>query len=183
MSRIKNDDVFGWWTVVEYRSGKSLCRCSCGTDVLVFNHNLRNGTSTKCKSCGTTITANNRIRTPTRKVLRHLPNKVYMRLFWAADSAIARCTNEALDHWKDYGGRGIKVCQEWMLDKFKFIEHLATLPGFDNPDLVLDRIENDGDYAPGNLRFVTRSQSSYNRRRFGHLQEHGRDGRFTTKER
>jgi hypothetical protein len=67
--------------------------------------------------------------------------------------------------WPYYGGRGIRICQEWLDDLEVFVAYLANLPDSDDRRLWLDRIRNDGNYEPGNLRFVTPSESACNRRR------------------
>jgi hypothetical protein len=71
-----------------------------------------------------------------------------------------RCLN--LDHpkFKDYGGRGITVCEGW--DSYEnFLADMGRRPG---PDLSLDRIDNDGNYEPGNCRWATKSEQQSNRR-------------------
>lgn len=60
--------------------------------------------------------------------------------------------------------RVTRTMLEWVGDIRLFVEHLVTLPGYDNPELVIDRINNNGNYEPGNLRFATWSESNYNRR-------------------
>jgi hypothetical protein len=177
--KIQVDAEYGWWTVVEYRGGRSLCRCTCGREVAVLNSNLTSGQSTKCKYCATKITANNREHGPTRKVLRHIPAEVYQRLATITVNVLRRCTDATHPQWKDYGGRGIEVYLAWLENRWEFIKYLATLPCYLNPSLVLDRKDNDGNYEPGNLRFVTRSVSSLNRRRFAHKFAHDHKGRFT----
>jgi hypothetical protein len=71
-----------------------------------------------------------------------------------------RCTNEKLVSWKYYGARGIRVCKRW--DSFEcFLADMGTKP---TPRHSLDRINNDGNYEPGNCRWATPSQQSRNRR-------------------
>lgn len=76
-------------------------------------------------------------------------------------NAKRRCNDLDFDQYKDYGGRGIHMCIEW-LDNFPaFFRHVGLKP---NPSLVLDRLDNDGHYEPGNVRWVTRRESNRNRR-------------------
>jgi hypothetical protein len=95
-------------------------------------------------------------------------------------NVIKRCTDPLNVAYKNYGERGITIYPAWQTDKWQFIGYLAQLPGYDDPELVLDRIDNDGNYEPGNLRFTTRQVSSLNRRRdYGARLRKGPDGRFT----
>lgn len=77
---------------------------------------------------------------------------------------LARCTNPAARSYRDYGGRGITVCPEWRADFWAFVAYVADNLG-ERPDgHTLDRIDNDGNYEPGNVRFATRSEQNRNRR-------------------
>lgn len=70
-------------------------------------------------------------------------------------------------HGKWHGDRGIKVCDEWSdgLEGFaRYYEHVSNLPHFGEEGYSLDRINNDGDYEPGNVRWATHSEQNYNRR-------------------
>lgn len=73
----------------------------------------------------------------------------------------ARCENRNREKYKDYGGRGIKVCDEWH-DPANFVRW-ALNNGYAQ-GLQLDRIDNDGNYCPENCRFVTPKENSRNRR-------------------
>ncbi len=72
---------------------------------------------------------------------------------------ITRCK-----HCKNYKDRGIKVHLEWINDRFSFVRYALTLSGHDDYSLSIDRINNDGDYVPGNVRFATRKEQNNNRR-------------------
>ena len=74
----------------------------------------------------------------------------------------SRCNNPKAHNYKDYGGRGITICKDW-LDDFITFSHWAGTTGY-QCNLSLDRIDNDGDYEPGNCRWVDKSVQNMNRR-------------------
>jgi hypothetical protein len=74
-----------------------------------------------------------------------------------------RCENPGNKQYKDYGGRGIMVCERW----HRFENFLADV-GERPAGLSLDRIDNDGNYEPGNVRWSTRSEQSLNKRKYRH---------------
>ena len=82
-------------------------------------------------------------------------------LFNTWQTMIGRCENPYRPKYKDYGGRGIKVCPEWKTAQ-NFVRW-ALGNGY-QPGLQIDRIDNDGDYCPENCRFVTPKENSRNRR-------------------
>ena len=73
---------------------------------------------------------------------------------------LCRCLYPNSKQFKDYGGRGITVCQEWL--RFStFLEDVGVAPA---PHLTLDRVDNNKGYEPGNVRWATRSEQSRNKR-------------------
>jgi hypothetical protein len=72
------------------------------------------------------------------------------------------CHNPNNPRYDDWGGRGIRVCQEW-LDSYQAFKEWALSHGW-SPELQINRINNDGNYEPGNCNFVTPSENSRNRR-------------------
>lgn len=71
-----------------------------------------------------------------------------------------RCYNENIAHFVDYGGRGIQVCEAWRNSFQAFLDDMGEKPRH----MTLDRIENNGNYEPGNCRWTTQSVQLMNRR-------------------
>lgn len=87
----------------------------------------------------------------------------YRKTYLAWWNAKKRCTNPTNPHdVRNYGERGITMCAAWTASCEQFIKDVGLSP----ENLVLDRINNDGNYEPGNCRWVTRSVSLTNRRRW-----------------
>lgn len=72
-----------------------------------------------------------------------------------------RCTNPNAKHYADYGGRGISMCDEWTTSFEAFFDHIGPRPSSQHS---LDRIDVNGDYEPGNVRWATAHEQNLNRR-------------------
>jgi excisionase family DNA binding protein len=94
--------------------------------------------------------------------MRHRTPKDRIYSMWA--SMKRRCLDPKDTSWKNYGGRGITVYGPWRKDFNAFYEYVRALPAFGKPGLMIDRIDNDHGYFPGNLRWATRLQQANNKR-------------------
>jgi hypothetical protein len=97
-------------------------------------------------------------------LIRHGHSRALYRtkIYEAWRAMFARCYNPNHISYKNYGGRDIKVCIEWRKSFTKFLVDIGLPP---TPKHTLDRIDNNGDYEPGNVKWSTRSEQQYNKRR------------------
>lgn len=152
-SPIESGRRFGRLVVIEQagsRGGKRLyrCVCDCGNEVDVQGVNLK---TENTQSCGC-LRADRSVLASRTHGLRQHP------LYTAWANTRQRCTNPNNPSWKNYGGRGITICDEW--DEFtSYLDYVKSLPGYDT-GMDLDRIDNDGNYEPGNVQWLTRAQHS-----------------------
>lgn len=141
---------FGRWLVLgrtpNDKSNNTMwyCLCDCGRRQIVQGGRLRNGGSRKCIYC------NNKAN-PTKHGLSET------RLYFVWVNMIRRCEHSNGKYYKNYGGRGIKVCSEWH-DAATFFKW-ALANGY-KEGLTIDRVDNDGDYEPSNCQFLTRSENT-----------------------
>lgn len=122
-----------------------LCRCDCGKTITVVSTALRSG---RTKSCG-----------HARGIVKHRMVGTPEYSTWYG--MITRCTNPRQPAYKNYGGRGITVCERWRNSFAEFFTDMGPRP----EGLSLDRINNDGNYEPGNCRWATRREQRLNSRK------------------
>lgn len=131
-----------------------ICRCDCGYAAVAYGQDLQRG---KVKSCGC-LNAQ-RIK---QHGMAHLPEYA----IWQAMRQ--RCENPKSQSWDNYGGRGIKVCAEWI----KFEQFFADM-GRKLSGQSLNRIDNDGDYCKGNCEWTCIDTQANNTRRNRNIEFNG----------
>jgi hypothetical protein len=125
------------------------CACDCGNEAVIHSYHLRLGIRPSCGCSRST----------------HGHSKRTEYAVW--NGMIQRCTNPRYPEFHNYGGRGIKVCDRWLNgEDGKFgIECFLVDMGPRPAGLSIDRIENDGNYEPGNCRWATQATQCQNTRR------------------
>jgi hypothetical protein len=143
---------FGRWTVLHYAGNqKWFCVCDSGTARAVDGWNLRSGQS---KSCGCL-----RSELTQKRFMTHGMSKTSEYWIWRAMKQ--RCLNPRATGFEFYGGREIPITvyEDWL----SFVPWFADA-GSRPPGCSLDRIDNNGNYEPGNIRWTDARQQAQNRR-------------------
>lgn len=157
---------FGRLVVLEQAEGKKngcllwKCKCDCGNEVVVPSGKLTSGRKRSC-GCLQTETAS-KIASSGNNRRTHGMKRTKIYSIW--NTMKFRCFNENAPNFNNYGGRGITVCDEWKDDFQSFYDYVSKLPHFGEDGYSLDRINNDGNYEPGNVKWSTRTEQNRNRR-------------------
>jgi hypothetical protein len=156
-----NGDRFGRWAVVGRAPTKKTaggyakvywhCVCDCGAEGDVQAQHLKSGRSKSCGCLKSELAAKQSYRHGGRD----------SRLYEAWTQMLQRCSNANHKSYKNYGGRGINVCDRWL----DFALFRADVESSYSDGLLLDRVDNDGPYDPGNWKWSTPKESARNLRK------------------
>lgn len=153
---------FGRLTVVKrgknksYRAVTWLCICDCGNETIVASIALRTGRTTSCGCYSREVNLKMKTKHGHAKRGNISPE------FYTWTGMISRCTNPNEPEFKNYGERGINVCDRWLNSFENFLEDMGERPSKKHS---IDRVDNDGDYEPDNCRWATIKEQSNNTRR------------------
>ena len=128
------------------------CRCDCGDIKIVDQNNLVTGHT---KSCGCL-----KIKVCKERVITH--NDSNSKEYRAWQNLKNRCSNSNCSQYKNYGGRGIKVCVRWEKSYENFLKDIGRAPSRIHS---IDRVNNNGNYSPKNCKWSTHKEQAHNQRK------------------
>lgn len=146
-------------TRVKGEGSKWECRCDCGKVKIIATGKLRHGTTLSCGCLRGEIHGQRGRQQLTKHGHSKTGNGLPTREYYTWMSMKNRCLNPKHEHYKRYGGRGIKICDRWLGNFDLFLKDMGVRP----QGKYLDRIDPDGDYSPQNCRWATMLEQNRNR--------------------
>jgi len=163
---ININEKFGNWTVINLEKERKngyliyLVKCSCGTHAKHNGNYLRSLKSKYCRSCSAKKRFGKAEESSKYKHGATLIGSPLRPTYKIWVSMKQRCYDESCKSYKNYGLRGIKICDNWLKSFENFLNDMGVCP----ENLSLDRTNNDGNYEKLNCTWVTRKQQNNNRR-------------------
>lgn len=136
------------------------CVCECGNEAFIQAGSLTSGRTKSC-GCIQKEKASSIAKTGSNR-RKHGMEGTHIYFIWQAMKK--RCGNPNCDNYSNYGARGITVCDEWKNSFESFYDYVSKLPHFGEEGYSLDRINNDGNYEPSNVKWSTKFEQTHNRR-------------------
>ncbi len=140
-----------------YKERRFFCKCDCGNTITVQFNNLKSGNTSSCGCLHSEISSI--LYQTGRFGIKH--GKCNDTLYGVWRGMKSRCYGVKQRAYKNYGGRGISICNEWLNDFMNFY-NWAVVNGY-KKGLQIDRINNDGNYEPTNCRWITNKENMRNR--------------------
>lgn len=177
----RNSDLsgqrFGRLTVLyktdKTKYGKALwhCKCDCGNFKDTISTSLKNGDVKSCGCLQKEVRKENALHLDKVRLKHGMSDN---RLYRIYNDMVSRCYRKSINGYENYGGRGIRVCDEWLgEDGFKNFMSWSFANGY-NEELTIDRLDSNGHYEPNNCKWSTRKEQANNTRATIFL-EYGRE--------